>query len=54
MAKPRNPIAVNRLFTNVYICRRCNAKIRSGKRDDVKCRKCNSKSMRLKNKDIKG
>ncbi|NOQ55338.1 MAG: 50S ribosomal protein L40e [Nanohaloarchaea archaeon] len=54
MAKPRNEIAVKRLFTNVYICMRCNAKVRSGKRDGIKCRKCNSKNMRLKNKDVKG
>ena len=54
MAKPKNEIAVSRLFTNVYICRRCNAKKRSGSRDNLKCRKCNSSSMRLKNKEVKG
>ncbi|HJX50909.1 MAG TPA: 50S ribosomal protein L40e [Candidatus Nanoarchaeia archaeon] len=44
------PEAQNRLFRNVFICKRCNSKIRSdplkillGK---VKCRKCGYKAFR--------
>ena len=46
--------ADNRIFANVWICMRCNAKIRSteGKKPG-KCRKCNSKNLRLKKKAIK-
>lgn len=45
------PEADARLFKNVWICMRCNAKNRSteGKRPR-KCRKCGSKRLRLKHK----
>jgi len=47
-------IAAHRLFENVWICMRCNAKKRGqkGKKPD-KCRKCNSKDLRLKKKGKK-
>jgi len=46
--------ADNRLFANVWICMRCNAKMRSSPGNKpVKCRKCNSKSLRLKKKVLK-
>ncbi len=43
--------AEKRLFANIWICMRCNAKNRSqpGKRPN-KCRKCRSKRFRLKSK----
>ena len=44
------PEAENRLFKNVFVCRRCKTKIRaptlkviSGK---VRCRKCGSRALR--------
>ena len=47
----RFPAADKRLFLNMWICQKCNAKNRSteGKKPK-KCRKCNSKRLRLKNK----
>ncbi|PIU21273.1 MAG: 50S ribosomal protein L40e [Candidatus Diapherotrites archaeon CG08_land_8_20_14_0_20_34_12] len=43
--------AIDRLFNNVWICMRCNAKNRVGAgKKPSKCRKCNSKRLRLKNK----
>ncbi|MEW6295695.1 MAG: 50S ribosomal protein L40e [Candidatus Diapherotrites archaeon] len=46
--------ADSRLYSNVWICMRCNAKNRAtpGKRPS-KCRKCNSKKLRLKRKAVK-
>ena len=43
--------AEKRLFANVWICMKCNAKNRSspGKKPS-KCRKCGTKRFRLKNK----
>ncbi|MCX6707026.1 MAG: 50S ribosomal protein L40e [Candidatus Woesearchaeota archaeon] len=48
------PEANARMFRNVFVCRRCKAKIRTpntkviaGK---VKCRRCNSKVLRPKRK----
>ena len=43
--------ADKRLFINVWICMRCNAKNRGseGKKPDA-CRKCGSKKLRLKHK----
>ena len=44
------PIAQKRMFENVFVCKKCNKKIRSqptriaaGK---VKCQRCNSRSFR--------
>ncbi|MEK6957497.1 MAG: 50S ribosomal protein L40e [archaeon] len=45
------PVAAKRLFENIWICMRCNAKIRGQKgKKPLKCRKCNSKRLRLKKK----
>lgn len=45
------PAATKRLFKNVWICMKCNAKNRSqpGKKPH-KCRKCGAKAFRLKSK----
>ena len=50
----RFEVADARLYINVWVCMRCNAKIRSssGKKPS-KCRKCNSKKLRLKRKAVK-
>lgn len=47
-------VAEKRLFANIWICMRCNAKNKSGtgKRPDC-CRKCGSKRLRLKSKQKK-
>ncbi|MCD6547321.1 MAG: 50S ribosomal protein L40e [Nanoarchaeota archaeon] len=50
--------AVERLFTNVFVCRVCKSKIRADpqkvKLGKVKCRKCYSKQLRPKHKEVKG
>ena len=45
----------NRMFAHVFVCMKCNAKIRGkeGKKP-AKCRKCKSKRLRLKHKAKKG
>ncbi|MFH1433188.1 MAG: 50S ribosomal protein L40e [archaeon] len=53
MAKAKDSVAMTRTFTNVRICMKCNAKIRTNKPDKAKCRKCGSKSLRLKSKQMK-
>jgi len=47
-------VAEKRLFANIWICMRCNAKNKcgTGKRPDC-CRKCGSKRLRLKSKQKK-
>jgi ribosomal protein L40E len=50
--------ASRRLFLNVFICMRCNAKIRAQpdkvKKGLIKCRKCGSKNLRHKAKERRG
>ena len=56
MATP-NPVTQKRLYRNVFICRRCNAKNRSEaskvKEKTVACRKCGYKGLRPKHKVVK-
>jgi len=44
------PAAQNRLFKNVFVCRKCKSKIRAqpGKvmEGKVRCRKCKSRALR--------
>ncbi|MFA4819631.1 MAG: 50S ribosomal protein L40e [Candidatus Aenigmatarchaeota archaeon] len=51
------PIA-NRMFKNMFVCMKCNAKIRAAqdkvKKHKIKCRKCGSKQLRLKAKERRG
>lgn len=58
MPKKIAEAAARRLFLNIFICMRCNAKIRSRpdkvKKGLVKCRKCGSKNLRLKAKERRG
>ncbi len=58
MPKKIHEAAARRLFLNVFICMRCNAKIRAQpdkvKKGLVKCRKCGSKNLRLKAKERRG
>ena len=57
MAKVKVPEAMSRLYERVYVCMRCNAKIRAdaGKvsAGKIKCRKCNYKGLRPKSKERK-
>ena len=57
MTKMPDEVA-KRLFENVYVCMRCNAKIRASsakiKAGKVKCRRCGYKKFRLKAKEKKG
>lgn len=47
----RFPEADKRLFANMWICMRCNAKNRTSEgKKPAKCRKCNSQKLRLKHK----
>ncbi|MCX8158082.1 MAG: 50S ribosomal protein L40e [Candidatus Diapherotrites archaeon] len=47
----RFPAAEKRLFEGIWICMRCNHKMRSGtNKKPVLCRKCGSKKLRPKKK----
>ena len=50
------PEAQNRLFKNIFVCKKCKAKVRSEPRKilegKVKCRKCHSKAFRPLRKKI--
>jgi ribosomal protein L40E len=58
MAKKLPELVTKRLFTNVYVCMNCNAKIRAPfekvKKRKIMCRKCGSKDLRLKAKERRG
>ncbi len=58
MAKKLASVALKRMFQNVYICMKCNAKRRAQgdkvKKGKIKCRKCGSKQLRLKAKERRG
>jgi ribosomal protein L40E len=57
MVKQKIEAAMNRLYNRVFICMKCNAKLRSDiqrvKAKKVKCRKCGSKALRQKSREIK-
>ncbi len=52
------PEVSKRLFENVFVCMRCNAKIRANpikiKQGKVKCRRCGYKKFRPKAREKKG
>ena len=58
MAKKLPEALANRMFLNMFVCMKCNAKIRASpikvKADKIKCRKCGSKELRLKAKERRG
>lgn len=59
MAVRKLPESVaKRLFYNVFVCMKCNAKIKAKpdivKKGKIKCRKCGSKALRLKAKERRG
>jgi large subunit ribosomal protein L40e len=57
MPKAKVPAAMARLYERVYICMRCNAKIRADAQKvmqrRIKCRKCGYKGLRPKSKERK-
>lgn len=57
MPKTKIEAVTNRLYNRVFVCMRCNAKIRADakkvKEGKVKCRKCFSKDLRAKSKERK-
>lgn len=46
------PEAQNRLFHNVFVCKKCKSKMRTQNirvlKKEIKCRKCGSKALRAK------
>ena len=57
MPKTKIEAVTKRLYDRVFVCMRCNAKIRADakkvKERKVKCRKCFSKDLRAKSKERK-
>ncbi|MBI4015584.1 MAG: 50S ribosomal protein L40e [Candidatus Aenigmarchaeota archaeon] len=57
MAKVKMAAAFNRIYERVWVCMKCNAKIRADsgqvKSGKVKCRKCGYHGLRQKNKERK-
>ncbi len=57
MAKIKIPAAMKRIYERVWVCMRCNAKIRADAEKvaerRVKCRKCGYKGLRPKSKERK-
>ena len=57
MAKLRDPVVDARLFRNMFVCMKCNAKMRAlpqkVEAKKIKCRKCGSKALREKSKKIR-
>ncbi len=58
MPKKIPEAVAKRLFTNMFVCMQCNAKMRTSmdrvKKKKIKCRKCGSKNLRLKAKERRG
>jgi ribosomal protein L40E len=46
--------AEERIFDNVYICRRCNAKNKTENPEETSCRKCGYPHHRHKNEQFAG
>jgi len=57
MPKTKIEAVTKRIYNRVFICMKCNAKIRADQRKvsagKVKCRKCFSKDLRPKSKERK-
>lgn len=57
MPKTKIEAVTKRLYDRVYVCMRCNAKIRADPakvmEGKIKCRKCFSKDLRPKSKERK-
>jgi len=57
MPKTRIEAVTKRIYSRVFVCMKCNAKIRANPRKvkagKIKCRKCYSKELRPKSKERK-
>ncbi len=57
MPKTKVEAVTKRIYSRVFVCMKCNAKIRADARKvkarKVKCRKCYSKQLRPKSKERK-
>lgn len=57
MGKTKIEAAFNRIYNRMFVCMRCNAKMRADtlkvKAGVIKCRKCKSKELRAKSKERK-
>lgn len=57
MAKLRDPVVDQRVFQNMFVCMKCNSKMRAlpqkVKAKKIKCRRCGSKALRQKSKEIR-
>lgn len=58
MPKKLPEMVAKRLYENVFVCMRCNSKIRAQpekvKKGKIKCRHCGGKKLRLKAKERRG
>lgn len=48
----KSEAAQERIFNNVYICMKCNARNRLSKPEGANCRKCGYSGLRKKHKDL--
>ena len=46
--------AEDRLFGNIYICRKCNAKNKTDNPEETSCRICGFSNLRKKNEQFAG
>ncbi|QGA80506.1 50S ribosomal protein L40e [Candidatus Nanohalobium constans] len=46
--------AEDRLFGDIYICRKCNAKNKTDNPEETSCRKCGYSNLRHKNEQFAG
>lgn len=53
MVKIKNEFATRRMFENMCVCMKCNARMRTKDPDNTKCRKCGHYSLRHKHKEKK-
>ncbi|OYT34352.1 MAG: 50S ribosomal protein L40e [Candidatus Aenigmarchaeota archaeon ex4484_52] len=53
MVKIRDADAEARMYKNVFVCMKCNAKTKGKTKLNLKCRKCGAKAMRLAKKAVK-
>jgi ribosomal protein L40E len=47
-------VAEHRIFDDVYVCRRCNAKNKTQNPENTSCRKCGYSHLRKKNAQFAG
>ncbi len=57
MVKQKMEAAMKRVFDRVYVCMKCNAKIKADSQKviarKIKCRRCGYRGLRQKSKELK-